>query len=109
MAWLTRGDEVLATVEIAETRAARARGLLGREDFDGAMLLRPARSVHTIRMRFPVDVAYCDRGMKVLRLATMRPNRIGRPTWRARCVVEVPAGAFDKWRLRVGDQLEVRT
>jgi hypothetical protein len=29
------------------------------------------------------------------------------PRWKSACVVEASAGAFERWGLRVGDQLEV--
>ena len=59
-------------------------------------------------MRFPLDVAYCDGEMVVLRIATLRRHRVDRPVWRARCAIEAEAGAFERWGLQVGDQLEVR-
>ena len=108
MAWLVRDEKVLAAVEVAETPRARMRGLLGRDGVDGAMILRPARSVHTMRMRFAVDVAYCDRDLQVVRIVTMPPNRVGRPVWRARAVIEAEAGAMARWELQAGDRLSVR-
>ena len=39
----------------------------------------------------------------------MRRNRIGVPVWKARTVVEAEAGAFERWGLHPGDQLELRT
>mgnify|MGYP003346105269 CR=1 FL=1 len=54
-----RGDDVLAAADVAESRAARRRGLLGRDCIDGALVLRPCRSVHTLGMKVPVDVAFC--------------------------------------------------
>jgi len=108
VAWLMRGEQVLATVEVAGSFGARARGLLGRDDIDGAMLIRPTRSVHTLGMRFAIDVAFCDADLLVLRTVCMKPWRLTRPCWRARCVIEARAGAFDRWRLRPGDVLEVR-
>lgn len=108
MAWLVRESQVLASLEVAASFRSRLRGLLGRDHIDGALLLRPARSVHTVGMRFAIDVAYCDADMTVLRTATMAPNRVGRPVRRACAVVEAEAGAFDRWALAVGDRLEVR-
>ena len=108
MAWLLRNDEVLATVEVADRFESRLRGLLGRDRFDGALLLRPARSVHTFGMRFPIDVAFCDRDLTVLDVVTMARHRLGRPRWRARCVIEAEAGAFERWGLAPGDELEIR-
>jgi uncharacterized membrane protein (UPF0127 family) len=108
MPWLVRDGEVLATLEVADSSKARARGLLGRDDFDGALLLQPAKSVHTIGMRFPIDVAFVDKDMVVLRTVTMARWRIGRPVWKAHAVIEARADTFGHWNLQVGDQLEVK-
>jgi uncharacterized membrane protein (UPF0127 family) len=108
MAWLLRDDEVLASLEVATTRRDRARGLLGRDGIEGAMLLRPARSVHTIGMRFAIDVAHCDRELRVIRITHMRRYRVGIPVWRARAVIEAEAGTFGHWNLQPGDQLDVK-
>lgn len=108
MPWLLRDGEVLAALEVADSGATRLRGLLGRDGLDGALLLRPARSVHTIGMRFPIDVAFCDDDFRVVDLCSMRPNRMGRPRPKARSVIEAQEGAFDRWRLRIGDHLEIK-
>ena len=107
MPWLIRDGEVLATLEVAASPAARLRGLLGRDGFGGAILIRHARSVHTIGMRFPIDVAFCDRELAVVAVRCMRRYRMSRPRLRASCVIEASAGAFDRWGLRVGDRLEI--
>jgi uncharacterized protein len=108
VAWLLRDGEVLASLEVAGSRRARSRGLLGRDGVDGALLLRPCRSVHTVGMRFPIDVAFCDDEMRVLRVVTMPRHRLSRLVWRSRAVIEAEAGAFARWGLRPGDQLEVK-
>lgn len=108
MAWLVADGRVLASLEVADGHRGRARGLLGRDGIDGALLLSPARSVHTFRMRFAIDVAYCDAEMRVIRLTHMTPNRLGAPVWRSRCIVEAEAGSFERWGLNVGQVLEVR-
>jgi uncharacterized membrane protein (UPF0127 family) len=99
---------VLASLEVAAGRRARARGLLGRDGCEGAMLLRPARSVHTVGMRFAIDVAFCDAELRVIRTVTMPRHRMSRLVWRSRAVIEAEAGAFARWRLQPGDQLEVK-
>ena len=58
MAWLLRDGEVLASVEVASSLVARSRGLLGKKGYEGALLLRHTRSVHTLGMRFAIDVAF---------------------------------------------------
>ena len=108
MPWLVREGEVLASVEVAQRPRQRVRGLLGRDVVEGGMVLRPCRQVHTVGMRFPIDVAFCDRDGRVLRVATVPPWRLTRPVWRAGFVIEAAAGAFDRWRLRPGDHVEVK-
>ena len=106
---MVRGDRVLASLEVAETPSARARGLLGREGVDGAILLRPARSVHTVGMRFAIDVAHLDDSLRVLRVTRMARHRIDLPVRGASAVLEADAGCFVRWGLSVGDELEVRS
>ena len=108
MPWLVRDGQVLASVDVADSFGARLKGLLGRDGVEGALLLRPARSVHTLGMRFAIDVAYLDRDLHVLRTCTMRPWRMGRPVPRAHCVLEAEAGTFGSWELHPGDVLELR-
>ncbi len=108
MAELLRDGQVVASLEVAASLRDRARGLLGRDGIEGALLLSPASSVHTLGMRFAIDVAFCDARMRVLDVVTMRPNRVGRPRLRSRHVIEAQAGQFDRWGLRQGDQLAVR-
>ncbi len=108
MGWLLRDGEVLASVEMARSWRARARGLLGRDGIEGALVLRPCRSVHTIGMRFPIDVAFCDEDMTVVRIARLGRHRVSLPVWRSRTVIEAEAGAFARWILRPGDRLEIK-
>jgi len=109
MAWLLRGGDVLASLEVADSTRSRARGLMGRDAFDGAILLKPAMQVHTIGMRFPIDVAFCDRNLRVLDIVcAMKPMRMGMPRFGARSVIEAVAGSFERWNLQVGDELEVQ-
>jgi uncharacterized membrane protein (UPF0127 family) len=110
VAWLVREGEVLASVEVARRFRERAVGLLGRTGLEGgALLIEGAKSVHTVGMRFPIDVAFLDRSGRVVATITpLRPFRVTLPRWSARAVLEAPAGAFDRWRLRPGDALEVK-
>jgi len=108
MAWLLREGEVLASLEVARSRRERMRGLLGRDGIEGALLLEPARSVHTLGMRFPIDAAFCDSELVVLRVVRLSRFRVARPMLQACKVIEAEAGTFARWQLRPGDQLEVK-
>ncbi|MET7454710.1 DUF192 domain-containing protein [Streptomyces sp. NPDC005574] len=106
---VVRGEEADFSVplEIASSYRARTRGLLGRDHLDGAMLLSPAGSVHTFRMRMPIDVAYLDRHLDVIAVRTMKPGRLGLPRLRSRHVLEAEAGAMAGWGVRVGVRVDV--
>jgi len=101
------GVPVSVPLEIAASYRARTKGLLGRDRVDGAILLSPANSVHTFRMRIPIDVAYLDRDLRVIAVRTMRPGRLGMPRIRSRHVVEAEARVMAGWGLRVGARVEV--
>ncbi|WP_069815851.1 DUF192 domain-containing protein [Streptomyces sp. TP-A0874] len=94
-------------LEIAASYRARTRGLLGRYGIEGALLLTPAGSVHTFRMRFPIDVAYLDRKLRVLAVRTMKPGRLGLPRPRSRHVLEAEAGAMERWGIRPGSRVVI--
>jgi uncharacterized membrane protein (UPF0127 family) len=109
MAWLMSEARVLASLDVATSRTSRAKGLLGRDTFEGAFAIPKCRWVHTIGMRFPIDVAYVDADDVVIKVATMRPHRFACPVPKARTVIEARAGSFERWSLRVGDPIEIRT
>ena len=85
------------------------KGLLGRHSLaeDEGLLLRPAGSVHTAFMRFPIDVVFLDRAMRVLRIApNMKPWRMAGQRG-ARIVVELDAGAAERNGIAPGLQLRL--
>ncbi|MEU5658091.1 DUF192 domain-containing protein [Streptomyces sp. NPDC047737] len=103
----TDADVREVPLRIAASYRARTRGLLGVDGVEGALLLTPAGSVHTFRMRFTIDVAYLDRKFNVLAVRTMKPGRLGLPRLRARHVVESGAGEMERWGLRPGTRVRV--
>ena len=100
-------DDVLVQMRQASQRGEKARLAALLPQARGHTLTH-SRSVHTIGMRFAIDVAFCDRDLRVLRIVTMRPHRLGRPCLKAACAIEAEAGALAHWELQPGDQLEIR-
>lgn len=109
MPWLVAEDRVVASLEVADTRRARRRGLLGRDGIEGALLLTPARGVHTVRMKFAIDVAHVGEDMVVLSVVTMPPGRVGRWRRRARHVIEAEAGSLRRWGIEPGVAIDVKS
>ena len=108
MAWLVTEARVLASTEWATTGSERRRGLLGRDSLEGALVIERCRWVHTVGMRFAIDVAFLDADGLVVRTVQMPRRRIGLPVPRARRVIEAEAGAFARWGVHVGDVIEIR-
>ena len=92
---------------VADRPLTRMRGLLGKTSLppDEGILLRPASSVHTWFMRFPIDVLFLDRDLSVMRIAPrLGPWRMAL-RWRAAAVLELAAGEAARRGIVVGDQL----
>lgn len=106
-AWVLRDGDVLAAAEVADSLVARMRGLLGRSGYEGALFLPRTRAVHSVGMRFPIDVAFLDTQLRVVAVVYLPPWRCTRPRWGCRWVLEAESGAFERWGLRPGDQLEI--
>ena len=98
---------VASSVEVAGTRNTRRRGLLGRDRLDetSAMLLAPCAGVHTVGMRFAIDVIFVDRqGYAVKVVRDLKPWRIALAC-RAHAVIEMPAGSLRCGQVLIGDRL----
>jgi uncharacterized membrane protein (UPF0127 family) len=105
------GSVVVERCLVADRPFARMRGLLGRRDLPSGegLLLRPAASIHTFFMRFPIDAVFLGRDGEVLRVEPeVRPWRTAARRG-ARAVLEVRAGECARRGLRAGDRLEVPT
>lgn len=103
------GRVLCPALGVADTALSRMRGLLGRRSLsrDEGLLLRPAGSIHTAFMHFPIDAVFLDADLRVLRVEPdLRPWRIAAQRG-ARAVVELPAGAAERVGLAVGMTLQL--
>jgi hypothetical protein len=101
------GQIIARTVEIADTRAARRRGLLGRDGLppDTALIITLCKGVHTFRMRFAIDVVFVDGSGTVRKIVRhMTPGRMAFSPM-ASMAIECASGALPTDGLRVGDRL----
>lgn len=101
------GTLIASSVEVARTSAARRRGLLGRDGLPhgSALAISRCNAIHTIGMRFAIDVVFVDSEGCVRKIVC------GLPPWRiaisppARVVIEFGAGELQPYGLHVGDRL----
>jgi len=110
----TRGTCLADDVRIARTHWSRLRGLAGIEQtgFSAgqALWIVPCRGVHTLAMRFPLDLIYLDRDGVVVQLrASVQPWRFAPISFHAVSVLELPSGAIRRSRTGIGDTVEIVT
>ena len=93
---------------VADRPWARMRGLLGRSELarGEGILLRPAGSVHTFFMRFPIDAVFVGRDGTVVGVERgLKPWRTARRRG-AKWVLELAAGEADARALAAGARLQ---
>ena len=106
---VTRDVSLADRAEVADTSSRRRTGLLKHNSLPpgSGLWIVPTEGVHTIGMKFAIDVLFLNRRRKVVKI---RPN-MGR--WRmalslrAHSVLELPAGTVAETGTVVGDQLSV--
>jgi uncharacterized membrane protein (UPF0127 family) len=102
------GDSVVCErCDVADHAVARMRGLLGRSDLPRGegILLRPAGSIHTFFMRFPIDVVFLDADDRVLEVVPQLAPWRAAGVKGARSVLELTAGEADARGIRAGSTL----
>jgi len=108
----TRTTYLATELMIARTHWSRFRGLMAT---DAARFRRgqglwivPSRGVHTIAMRFPIDVVYLDHERIVIHLEEeLKPWRLAAIRVRAASVLELPIGTVRDSGTTLGDQVDI--
>ncbi len=105
-------------VTIADTPAARERGLGGRErleENEGMLFVFQSPEPYGFWMKdmnFPIDIIWFDSNKRIVevkeRADPLSYPEIFTPNASAKFVLEVPAGYFSEHHLRVGDSFEIR-
>lgn len=106
---LTRNTELAHTVIMADTFRSRLTGLLGRSYLPRGwcLVLEPCRSVHTMFMRFNIDIAFLDKNRQVVQIIhNLAPFSFSGRVRKARLAVELPAGTLALTRTSVGDMVK---
>jgi uncharacterized membrane protein (UPF0127 family) len=104
----SKGTMLAECADIADTSEKRRTGLLKHNKLGPGegLWIAPCEAVHTIGMKFPIDVLFLDKKRKVLKVR----NDMGR--WRmAMClrghsVLELPSGTAAEMQTVRGDELE---
>ena len=107
---LTKQTWLATKVRKADNFLTRLVGLLKRTHLgpEEALWLMPSKGIHTIGMKFPIDVLFLTKDNEVVGLISgMLPYRISSVHFRGYSVVELPNGTIRKSRTELGDKLEI--
>jgi len=110
----TRQAYLATALAVADTHWTRLRGLLGLSpgDFRNGygIWIVPCHGVHTLGMRFPLDVVYLDRSLTVVHIQSgLQPWRFAPVRMQAASVLELPCSAAAESGTTVGDRIEITT
>lgn len=97
-------------IGVADTTLTRFVGLMGRRSLapGHGLLIQPSNGVHTLWMRFTIDVLLLDREHRVLSAyGDLRPFRMTAINWKASSALELPAGTIAATNTVPGDLLQV--
>lgn len=110
-----RSRQVFLATElaVAETHWSRLVGLLATsaDDFRNGwgLWIRPCKGVHTLAMRFPIDVLYLDRAGTVVHVEhNLQPWRFSPIRRQAASVLELPSHTLASTDTALGDSIEIK-
>src|ERR1700693_2603200 len=96
---------------IADSSKTRKTGLLkhaGLEQGEG-LWITPCEGVHTVGMKFPIDVLFLDKKRKVVKIRAAMPRWRMAACFSAHSVLELPSGTAAATQTTPGDLLEFET
>ena len=93
-------------LRVADTLYTRFMGLMFKPGIqhDQGLLIKDCNWVHTVFMRFSIDVLYLDGAGKVVAVKRLKPFRLSMPVGGAVQVVEIQAGAAEYYAIVAGDR-----
>jgi uncharacterized membrane protein (UPF0127 family) len=108
MKLLLNGVHLGIEVQCALTWPSRAMGLLGTQKLlpNRALWLRPCASIHTMGMRYSIDVVFLDRQGRVKKIVSQLSPFRWAACRQADSVIEFGSGLAERLGLQVGDQLK---
>ena len=106
----SKQKELFSNLLIADSFSIRAKGLVGKKSMNSsdAVYFPRCNWIHMFFMSMPIDVAYVDKKMKVIKLQPhLKPWRWPAPVFKAHSVIEFAAGTINQDFIEVGDTLYV--
>ena len=108
----TRNAYLATRLSMAATHWSRLRGLMGKDaasfPYGDGLWIIPSRGVHTLAMRFPIDVLYLDSDKHVVHVEeNLKPWRVAKVSLQTTSVLELPGNTLKSSGTVVGDEIEI--
>jgi uncharacterized membrane protein (UPF0127 family) len=108
----TRNAYLATHLSVAGTHWSRLCGLMGKDAVNfpagNGLWIVPSSGVHTLAMKFPIDVLYLDANKFVVHVEqNLKPWRLGRVSMRTTSVLELPGDTLKSSGTAVGDEIEI--
>jgi len=106
----SKGVLLADKARIADTFWGRLIGLLNRGSLEKgeALVLKPSYSIHTLFMRFAIDVIFLDKfGKTIGVLHSFKPFRLSPLFFRASCAIELPGNTLKLTQTQLGDIIRI--
>lgn len=115
--WVGHLSSQTLKLEIADTDRSRVQGLSGRSnlpDGQGLLFVFPESNYHAFwmkDMRFPIDILWFDEHYRLVdvheRVSPDTYPSVFSPHISAQYVLELPAGFFSKYKIKLGEVLQI--
>jgi uncharacterized membrane protein (UPF0127 family) len=108
----TRNAYLATHLSVAGTHWSRLCGLIGKDVVSfpagNGLWIIPSRGVHTLAMKFPIDVLYLDANKFVVHVEqNLKPWRLARVSMRTASVLELPGDTLKSSGTAIGDEIEI--
>ena len=89
----------------ADTFFKRFKGLMGKKDFNEVMVFSNLKDsgIHTMFMRFEIDIYFTDENRVVFDKVTLKPWRFYKPKKQAKYIIETRKNRLN---LKINDKIE---
>ncbi|MCL2114714.1 MAG: DUF192 domain-containing protein [Methanobrevibacter sp.] len=108
-----KNKQTIATLKFANSYFSRLKGLMFKKRLDYVLVLKPAKSnhrftssIHTLFMRFTIDVVFLDKEREVFEITQIAPWKFYIPKRPAAYILEMKKGSIEKYQIAIGDKLD---
>ncbi|MHC1717118.1 MAG: DUF192 domain-containing protein [Acidaminococcaceae bacterium] len=100
---------IATEAKIADNFITRLKGLLGTDHLKegSALIIRPCNGIHTLGMKYSIDVIFIDKSDKVIKIVSDMPSRKISTCNNASYVIETPSGVIRMTNTTIGDIISI--